>query len=578
MFRILFLCTGKSGRSTMAAAFAEQFAYKHVEIISAADKRHKLSDEAREAMSDINIELPDKVKNSLADIKNGNFDLVITLCNKAREICPIFPGSPARVHWPLLDPESVIDDKERKEKYIQTRDELRSKIDSLLNCGFIESMRETRLLFKTLLNNLTDGIFAHDLDRKIFFVNDAALKITGYKREEIIGKDCHLVFPGRFCGGDCSFCDDSRISNPKYRFSRLFVRKNGDRLNLEMSIVTLAPPGDRVIGVLVIFRDISEVIHLKKRLEESRGFHGIIGRHISMQKVFDSIRELADVNVPILIQGETGTGKELVATALHQISKRSSGPFVPVNCGALPEGTLESELFGHVKGAFTGAVHDRKGRFELAEGGTLFLDEIGEISQAMQVKLLRVLQENCFVPVGGEKLINVNVRVICATNRDLRMLTKQGLFREDLYYRLAVVPVNMPTLRERQSDIRTLVEYFLDKFSGDIGRKVRDISPDALEILENYNWPGNVRELSNAMQYSMIKCEEGNVIQPFHLPPEILDYTAKSDPVTIGRPKTINSDTVKEVLERTGGNKAKAAKILGISRTSIYRLLNSELV
>jgi transcriptional regulator with PAS, ATPase and Fis domain len=247
---------------------------------------------------------------------------------------------------------------------------------------------------------------------------------------------------------------------------------------------------------------------------------------------------------------------------------------VPINCGALPEGTLESELFGHVKGAFTGAIRDRKGRFELAEGGVIFLDEIAEVSHSMQVKLLRVLQEKCFVPVGGEKTIKMNARVICATNKDLKLLTQQGLFREDLYYRLAVVPINLPSLREKESDIRLLIEHFLDKYSVEIGKHVRDISHEALSVMVNYHWPGNVRELSNAVQYAMIKCNSGKgILEVEHLPPEILEYTGRETFTRAGRPQKINADNAREALEKTGGNKAKAAKLLNVSRTTLYRLL-----
>jgi DNA-binding NtrC family response regulator len=295
-----------------------------------------------------------------------------------------------------------------------------------------------------------------------------------------------------------------------------------------------------------------------------------------MQRVFDSIRELTDVNVPILIQGESGTGKELVATAMHQLSRRASGPFVPVNCGALPEGTLESELFGHVRGAFTGAIHDRKGRFSLAEGGTIFLDEIGEISAAMQVKLLRVVQEKWFVPVGGERGIHVDVRIICATNADLKRLTQQGLFREDLYYRLAVMPLGLPPLRERRSDIPLLVDHFIEKFSNDTARRVAHVTPEALEILSAYDWPGNVRELGNAVQFGMIKCH-GDTLDVPHLPPEV--RAAPPSPQTGSRPgrrPKLSEDRVTEALTATGGNLASVARRLGVSRTTLYRFLNTK--
>jgi transcriptional regulator with PAS, ATPase and Fis domain len=341
-----------------------------------------------------------------------------------------------------------------------------------------------------------------------------------------------------------------------------------------MSTVTLQTPLNEQLGALVIFRDMTEIVHLRKRLENSRGFCGMVGRHASMLEVFESVRELADVNVPILIQGESGTGKEMVATALHQLSKRAAGPFVPVNCGALPEGTLESELFGHVKGAFTGAIHDRKGRFALAEGGTIFLDEIGEISPSMQVKLLRVIQDKSYMPVGGEKTVRADVRVICATNKDLKLLTRQGQFRSDLYYRLAVMPIQLPPLRDRRSDIPLLVDYFLDKFSADTGRSAKEITPEALELMIQCGWPGNVRELSNAIQFAMVKCR-GELIEASHLPPEIRENFESASASRAGRPPKLELESVLGALRTSGGNRAEAARLLGVSRTTLYRFMET---
>ena len=492
MFRILFLCTGNSGRSTIASEFSKKIAPDGIEILAASDKKYNLHPDALLVMEESDFDFPKRNKIALNDILSESFDIVITLCNRAREMCPEFPGSPAKLHWPLIDPSNKKDPKESLMAFRLVRDDIKSKVRSLFNNGFINSIREMRLTFGSLLNNLTDGVMAHDMDRKIFFFNKAAEKITGYSYKDVIGKDCHKVFPNKFCGGDCSFCDERGFTSSKIHYPRIFKRKSGEERNLEMTVVNLKPPGNMVSGALVVFRDISEVVHLRKRLDNTRGFKGIIGKHPSMTRIYRIIEEIADVQVPILIQGETGSGKDMVAAALHQHSKRSSGPFVPINCGALPEGTLESELFGHVKGAFTGAIRDRKGRFELSEGGTIFLDEIGEVSSSMQVKLLRVLQEKCFVPVGGEKTIKMDARVICATNRDLKVLTKQGLFREDLYYRLAVMPISLPSLRDRVSDIILLAEHFLDKYSLEIGKKVTDISDSAEEVLLKYNWPGNV--------------------------------------------------------------------------------------
>jgi transcriptional regulator with PAS, ATPase and Fis domain len=294
-----------------------------------------------------------------------------------------------------------------------------------------------------------------------------------------------------------------------------------------------------------------------------------------MQKVFESVRDLADVDVPVLITGESGTGKDLVARALHSLSHRAERPFVPVNCGALPEGLLESELFGHVRGAFTGAIRDKKGHFEMADGGTLFLDEIAEVSPAMQVKLLRVLQSRQFLRVGGEKTIDVNVRIVSATNKDLRALTRRGAFREDLYYRLAVIPISLPPLRDRRGDIPLLVEYFLENMVAAEGREVR-VAHRAMAALMEHRWPGNVRELRNAVQYALIQCKLGlaGALGVEHLPEEVVAAGRRSpESPGPGRKPKLDPKAVAEAMEKTGRNKAKAARLLGVSRTTLYRYL-----
>ena len=580
MFRILFACSGSAGRSQMAEAFARALSAKDMEIACAGDLHREVAPAACRVMAEIGIEIAPRVTLALDEIRDEPFDVVVTLCNNSRESCPTFPGSPARVHWPLVDPakQDSMTTAAADEVFRQVRDDIRRRVEGLFRLGFLESIRQVRLTLGSLLDNLTDGVLAHDLDRRIYFFNPAARRITGYEYGEVVGRDCHGVFADRFCGGDCSFCDDSsHAAQSRLGYARTFITKQGQRRDLQMSVVTTTTPQQEVAGALVVFRDVTEVVHLRQRLADTRGFCGIVGRHPSMQRVFDSIRELTDVNVPILIQGESGTGKELVATALHQLSRRGSGPFVPVNCGALPEGTLESELFGHVKGAFTGAIHDRKGRFALSEGGTIFLDEIGEISPAMQVKLLRVVQDKLFMPVGGERSLKADVRVICATNKDLKRLTREGLFREDLYYRLAVIPLTIPPLRDRASDIPLLVEHFLDKFSSNTARRVTVVTPAARARLEGYSWPGNVRELGNAVQFGMIKCH-GDALDVQHLPPEITPGAREASAAKPGRPPKLDTDAVADALSRAGGNRARAARLLEVSRTTLYRFLEASRV
>jgi DNA-binding NtrC family response regulator len=292
-----------------------------------------------------------------------------------------------------------------------------------------------------------------------------------------------------------------------------------------------------------------------------------------MLAVYEQIRNLAEADYPVHITGETGTGKELVAAAIHNQSARPGGPFVPVNRDALPEGLLESELFGHVKGAFSGAIRDKKGRFELADAGTLFLDEVSELPRHMQVKLLRVLQEGSFERVGTEKTIPVNVRIISATNRDLRREMERQNFREDLYYRLSVVPIRIPPLRERRNDIPLLASHFL-KLAAEHGRKAPRLSEEALSLMMDYGWPGNVRELQNAIHFALVK-SRGPPIEAEHLPLEIRQMscmTSKPGPKPRLTPKAVAS-----AVEKAGGNRSKAAKLLGISRATLYRFLEKQL-
>jgi transcriptional regulator with PAS, ATPase and Fis domain len=327
-----------------------------------------------------------------------------------------------------------------------------------------------------------------------------------------------------------------------------------------------------LLGVLAAFRDVTGILNLQLKAEKSQGFADIIGQDVKMLEIFQQIRNIAGYDYPVHISGETGTGKELVAAALHSESPRSRGPFVPINCGALPEGLIESELFGHVKGAFTGAIRDKKGRFELADGGTVFLDEVADLTKPVQVKLLRFLQEGEFERVGGEKTISVNVKVTSATNKDLKNEVRLNRFRDDLYYRLNVIPIHLPPLRERKSDIPLLIEHFLKEAARRNGQKPRRISIEALSLMTAYRWPGNVRELQNAIQYAVVK-SQGNIILPKDIPLEI------QSEIRPGKPQNhagkLNDFLVKSALERAGDNKVKAAKILGVGRATLYRYLKN---
>jgi sigma-54 dependent transcriptional regulator, acetoin dehydrogenase operon transcriptional activator AcoR len=440
---------------------------------------------------------------------------------------------------------------------------------------------------KNLFDSMPCGLMVLDKERRVQVINNILERTFGIHLSEVMMqrggealKCIHALSSKKGCGysDECGQCMIRKTAMDAMGGSRIERNRakacfqiNGIDTDLEL-LISAAPldhDGERL--AIVIIEDITELNKLKRRLKAETSFAGIIGSGTVMNELFRTIRDLADINVPVLIQGESGTGKELVASAIHSEGNRADKPFVPVNCAALPEGILESELFGHEKGAFTGAIRDKKGRFELAHGGTLFLDEIGELPRTVQAKLLRVLQEGCFERVGSEKTKRVDVRIISATNRDLRVEVKKGTFRQDLYYRLAVVPVIIPPLKKRRDDIPLLVEHFLEIFT-DQSRPKRGggISEGALHIMMDYPWPGNIRELQSTIRFALIK-SGGNTIGIHHLPLEIMEW--KSERPSRGPVKKLEPSTVEDALNKTGGNKAKAARLLGVGRATLYRFL-----
>ncbi len=436
----------------------------------------------------------------------------------------------------------------------------------------LEALAAQQKNLQSILDNMLEGIIAHDLKRRILFFNRAAENITGYSREEVIGKDCHLVFGSPFCGKKCSFCNQPLDRLQHHSYTLNITSRSGDLRYIEMSVTGMYDDGGSFVGVLAAFRDLTEILTLQLRLGELTSYSGIIGKDRKMLEVYDQIRNLSATDYPVHITGETGTGKELVAAAIHNESGRAGGPFVPLNCGALPEGLLESELFGHVKGAFSGAIRDKKGRFELADGGSLFLDEVAELPRHMQVKLLRVLQSGTFERVGGEKTISVDVRIISATNRNLKVMMETNDFREDLYYRLNVVPIKIPALRERKNDIPLLASYFL-KEAADNGQKTARISNGAISLMMDYSWPGNVRELQNAIHFALVK-SRGSQIDTQDLPLEIRQSGCAALKTVPGR--NLSEEAVSGALAQTGGNRSQAAKLLGVGRATLYRFLEKQ--
>ncbi len=433
-----------------------------------------------------------------------------------------------------------------------------------------------------VLENLKLGIIAHTPERIITFFNKEAERITGYLKEEVLGRDCHLVFKTPFCGQKCSFCGSSPDFHSRIKeYPMTTVAKDGTILQIEMTVSPIMN-NDKFQGVVASFRDMTESFKLSIKAENLSNFAGIIGKDKTMQDIFKQIQDVALYNYPVHVSGDTGTGKERVACAIHDISSFGNGAFVPINCGAIPEGIVESELFGHVKGAFSGAVKERKGRFELAHKGTLFLDEVVELPLKTQVKLLRFLQEGSFEKVGGEKKVSVDVRIISATNKKLTEEVQAGRFREDLYYRLNVIPIHLPPLKERKSDIPLLAAHFLKETEEQSPHPVPEIAGETLDAMLDYHWPGNVRELKNVIQFAVVRAR-GKRILPIHLPLEITRDKNVVSRVLDLKPRQIvtnirgklDIESVKNAIRKSGGNKSKAARILGVGRATLYRFLAS---
>jgi len=596
--KVLFLCGEKSCRSQMAEGVLRSIDDEGVEVYSAGVKASKVHPTAVQVMKEEGIDISGQKSRSVGELDFTSFDLIITLCDKAREYCNIaaesasgnsgqhdgrilITGNPARIHWPVPDPEVEKDKGEMLKEFRNVRDMIRRHIEEFVHFGFLDAIARERGHMEQLLDLLQSGIIVHDENRRIYLFNKAAQDITGVPREEVLGMDCHAVFPpDGICGSQCKFMGNESQPLKMHEYDVVFTDGEGKVSRLSITSEPMEIDKDRM-GILAVIRDVTELSSLREQLGKKHSFHNMIGVSPAVQEVFDTIRMVSASDYSVLISGESGTGKELVARAVHNESRRSGGPFVPVNCGALPENILESEIFGHVRGAFTGAIRDKKGRFELADRGTLFLDEVGELPPAFQVKLLRVLQEQKFERVGGEKQISVDVRVISATNRDLRSMVEKGQFREDLFYRLCVVPVTIPPLRQRTEDIPHLVEQILGDIREETGRDICMIDDGAMDMLLRYAWPGNIRELINALQYASVRCRSER-IRERHLPPEIrnadpeapqLPVPAESGARMRGRRK-LTVDTVRDALDRTGGNKLKAAKILGVGRATLYRFLN----
>jgi PAS domain S-box-containing protein len=436
--------------------------------------------------------------------------------------------------------------------------------------------------WKTIFDTLQDGLMVIDVEGNILAANPAAERLTGYTADELIGSNCRILnctgcmLYGRGSGKDwCSLFEKGEVRAKKC----LITKKNLKAIHVLKNASVLYDSDGEMMGSIETLTDISELIQQQQEIESLRkscrldeGFHGMLGESPSMQQMFGLIENVSQTEAPVLIYGQSGTGKELVARAIHETSLRANKPFIKVNCAALNENLLESELFGHEKGAYTGADRTRIGRFEAAHGGTIFLDEIGDIPPSTQVKLLRVLEEKEIERVGDHRPISVDVRIISATNKDLDNLIAQELFREDLLFRINVFPLNCPPLAQRSEDIPMIVQNFIDQNVGKGGKTITGLTPEAMETILSYDWPGNVRELRNAIEYAFVLCP-GGWIGKEHLPPKIegVDQKTATGAKTRSRSWKNERDNLLKVLRQVNGNQSEAARALGVSRVTIWK-------
>ncbi len=439
----------------------------------------------------------------------------------------------------------------------------------------MENTQDTRQREIAILDSVNEGVFTVDMDWQITAFNKAAERITKIPAEHAIGSPCCDVFRASICETRCALRQTMASGQPVLNATADIIDQQGQRVPIRISTALLRDSAGRVIGGVETFQDLSEVRQLQKELQGRYTFEDIVGRSPAMRRLFDLLPQIADSSSTVLIEGASGTGKELFARAIHNLSPRKDKPFVAVNCAALPDTLLESELFGHKAGAFTDARADKPGRFALAQGGTIFLDEIGDISRAMQVRLLRVLQERVIEPLGGVEPVEVDVRVIAATNKDLAALVSSGDFRDDLYYRIRVVHLPLPGLADRREDIPLLVEHLVAKFNRLQGKDIAGVSDEVLATLMDHQYPGNVRELENIVEQAFVLCRGGQ-IEISHLPPELRPTAGREGQA--GRAMTLQAVEkvfIAEALQRRQGNRRRAAEDLGIDVSTLYRKIKS---
>ena len=424
-----------------------------------------------------------------------------------------------------------------------------------------------------ILDSIAEGVFTVDKNFRINFFNKAAEKITGQHRNLVIGKFCKHIFRSKSCFTDCPIAIVLQTKKNIYDFESTIKTNTGINKPIKLNSAVLYNSSNEPTGGIISFRDISEFEVIGMDLQKGTQFHGMIGHSKQMKEIFELIEEIADTDAPVFIQGESGTGKELVANAIQMLSERKNNPFIKINCSVFPSNLLASELFGHVKGAFTDAIKDRPGRFEIAEKGTIFLDEVAEMPLQMQIQLLRVLQEGTFERVGESITRKSDVRVIAATNINIQEALAKGKFREDFFYRLNVIPILIPPLRSRPEDIVPLVMHFLNKFSLFYKKPIAEIEERAIELLLNYSWPGNIRELENVIEYAFVRTTKKNIIEISKLPPTITNniQPLKTKYISEFSEDTNERSDLLSSLEKNQWNKTKTAEELNLGRTTLWR-------
>lgn len=435
----------------------------------------------------------------------------------------------------------------------------------------MEGLQELRQREIAILDSINEGVFTVNPGWRITAFNRAAERITGVPREVAIGQPCCEVFRASICETRCALRSTMDTGQPVVNSTAYILNQHGRRIPIRISTALLKDDTGQVVGGVETFQDLTQVEQLKKELQARYTFEDIVGRSPAMTRLFDILPQIAESSSTVLLEGASGTGKELFARAIHNLSGRKRKPFVAVNCGALPDTLLESELFGYKAGAFTDAKRDKPGRFVLAQGGTAFLDEIGDISNAMQVRLLRVLQERVVEPLGAVEAVPVDVRVVAATNKDLAQLVSDGVFREDLYYRIRVIHLKLPSLKQRREDIPLLVDHFVSKFNHLQGKDIAGVSEEVMGRLLEHPFPGNVRELENVVEHAFALCR-GGLIELNHLPPELRPSDsvrhAPTEPLSL---EAMERLLITEALDRRKGNRKQAAADLGIDTSTLYR-------